>query len=197
MIRTFVTLTLLFTACATGPRRVILDASTAKQPSWVKTTEITWDNGKAVALKSQYTVLGNERVNGCYQLAELDLKQTLVTGISEDIKGIIDNAQQGISEESELILSQSRSTKFEGRLTGLKVRERYFERYEVKDDERIDCFVLAEVSREDYNRMKRQIVNKLAAVDPDLKKAILQKQIKFFEDEKVAQDAAREPAGSE
>ena len=173
--------------------RVFLDSTTHEDsaPSWVSSPKIGWDEHVSHFLHSRHTVRGNERVNGCYDLARFDAKETLLTEISEDIRGRLDQADQSISEAAEVILAKTRSGQFKGRISGLRFREEYFERYLINDTERIDCHVLSEISTADYNHVKRSVLNKVAEVDPRVRESITRRQIDFFSTEEQKKENRR------
>ena len=176
---------LVLSACASQQAmesRRFLDSTTHQDhaPEWVLSTQATWEKGGKVFFKTSYTIRGDERLNGCYDLARLDSKEALLSEIANDVKGSIDNAQQSLSENAETVLGKVRSGEFEGRITGLRFSKQYFERYTIGDTERIDCHVLGEITEADYNRIKRAVVQRVAEVDPRLKEAIAKKQIQFF-----------------
>ena len=179
---------LLFTACSSMDiqKRRFLDSTSHldSPPEWVNSTKATWENKEKVFIRSSYSVKGNERVNGCYDLAKLDSKEALLSEISNDVKGSLDNAQQSISEDAEVVLGKVRTGEFGGRVMGMRFSEQYFERYLVGQVERVDCHVLAEIKAGDYNRIKREIVDKIVSVDPRLKEAITKKQVDFFKKDK-------------
>jgi hypothetical protein len=168
-------------ACASKPKKeVIEEGAQGAKPAWVTTTKITWNEGDQVFFRTQYTIRGDERINGCFQLARLETKETLLREISEEIRGQIDNAQQSISENAEIILNQSRSGEHSGRVTGLRYLEQYHERSRLGEAERIDCFVLGTIKKSDYESIRRAVVYKMADVDPGLKQAMSKRQIDFF-----------------
>ena len=176
-------------SCSIPGKRTVLDSSTGgSQPGWVKDTRVTWEEGSIVKYRATSTIWGDERLDGCYQLAKLNAKEALLTEISEDIRGAVDHATQGLSEEAENMLSLTRSTKYQGNITGLRFREEYYERYVVKDDMRVQCFVLAEIRRSDYNKVRRRVFNRVASVDPELRNAIKRKQIRFFDVDEAKTD---------
>lgn len=152
------------------------------------------EKDKKYFIRSSHTVRGDERVNGCYDLARLDAKELLLSELANEVRGRIDNAQQSISENAEAILGKVRSGEFEGRITGLRFTEQYFERYLVGGMERIDCHVLGAINENDYNQVKRNVVHKIADVDPRLKQAITRGQIDFFTKKDRASDTATEMA---
>ena len=162
--------------------RIFLDSSTHKDepPSWVQSTKLVSKDNGIFVIKTESSVLGSERVNGCFDLARLDTAEHVMSEIANDIKGSIDNAQQSISENAEIILGKVRSSEYRGRLTGLRFTDQYFERYTIADNERINCYLRAELDQADYNRAKRSVVDGVVASDPRLKEAITRKQIDFF-----------------
>lgn len=166
-------------------QRRFLDSTTHADnpPTWVTETKVAWEEKEKILIRSTYSVKGNERVNGCYDLAKLDSKENLLSEISNDVRGTLDNAQQSISEDAEVILGKVRSGEFSGRISGLRFTDQYFERYTVGQTERVDCHTLSELKLSDYNRLKRMIVDRVAEVDPKLKEAITKKQIDFFKKE--------------
>lgn len=177
------------TACSTlsvMDKRVFLDSTLHEDspPSWVKSTQTREEKSGTIRIRSTHTVRGNERVNGCFDLARLDAREVILTEIAADLRGRLDEAQQSLSESAELVLTKSRSQTFEGKLNGMKFNEEYFERYRIGDQERIDCFVQAEMSTADYQTLKRAIVDKVTAADPRLKATVLARQIQFFSEEK-------------
>ena len=189
----------LLSACSTsGPKREFVDSSTHKDnaPSWVLNTKVTWEDGSKIMLKSSHTVRGDERAAGCYDLAKLDANESLLSELANDVKGRIDNASQSISENAETILGKVRKGEYEGRVTGLRFTDQYFERYRIGEVERIDCYTLAEITKQDYAQMKRVVVDKIVAVDPRIKEAVTQGQINFFADKSKLEDSTRVPAAA-
>lgn len=175
----------LFTAgCASvsTERRVFLDSTTHTDspPSWVNGTKVVWEEKDKVFVRATHTVRGNERVNGCFDLARLDSKETILSEIVNDVRGTLDTAQESISEDAELVLGKARTSEFKGRISGLRFSEQYYDRYLVGESERIDCHVLGEITQADHSRLKRELIHQIAATDPRIKEAISQKQIQFF-----------------
>lgn len=180
-------LLLLLAGCSTtqwSERRVFLDSTLHKDsaPDWVTSTRVREEKGGVIHLRALHGVRGNERVNGCFDLARLDAREVILSEIAADIKGRLDEAQQSLSESAELVLGKSRSEKFEGKMNGMKFTDEYFERYRIAEQERIDCYVLAELSVSDYQSLKRSILDQVTAADPRIKEAILAQQIHFFDE---------------
>lgn len=168
--------------------RTVLDASKTKG-SWVDRSDLYWEESGKFYTKAQHTIRGDQQISGCFSLAKLDAKENLLTAMSEEVKGVLDNASLDISENAETVLGKVRSSKWEGTVYGLKFKESYFERYEIKGNERIDCAVLSEITKSDYDKTKQSVINKVAAADPRIKEAIIKKQVDFF-------DASRNPTES-
>lgn len=194
-------LMLVLSSCAsTRSGRLFLDSTTHRDnpPDWVDRTRTVWEKDGKIYLKATHTVRGDERVNGCFDLARLDSKERILSEIANDVKGSLDNAQQSISESAEVVLGKVRSGQFDGRLSGLRFGEEYYERYKIGEQERIDCHVLGEIRETDYNAVKKSILERVVAVDPRLKEAITRKQIDFFSskpgDGPVESAPVREPA---
>jgi hypothetical protein len=180
-------LSVFLVGCATSNHpRTVVDEGAANKPGWVANTKVSWVEADQVAFRAQYTVRGDERLNGCFQLARLDAKEALLREIAEDLRGQIDFAQEGLSESAELALTQVRSSEYSGKVIGMRFNEQFSERYVTNGVERIDCFVLAAIKKIDYDQVKRQILYKVSEADPDVKKAIKARAIKFFSDEKKA-----------
>jgi hypothetical protein len=186
----FLGLTLVLAACASGPKgskqpgRVVLDNSAhgGVLPEWVNSGSVGWEQGDSIFLKSIYTVGGNQRVNGCYDLAKLEMKESLLSELSQDIKGELNLASEGISEGLDPLVTKSIRTNIEGTIKGLRVREQLFERYVVADVERVECFVQAAMSKVDYNKLKNSVLKQMSSVSDDVAAALRKRQKSFFGD---------------
>lgn len=175
----------LVTSCSTSQKAVngktVLDTS-KERAEWIDNPKLSWELDGKVFVRATHTIRGDQKLSGCYDLAKLDAKEQLLTEMSSDIKGSIDNADTELSENAEVILGKVRSAKYEGTVYGFKNSEQYYERYLINGVERIDCSILSEQSKSDYDKTKRSVVDKLVAVDSKLKEAVLKKQINFFSD---------------
>ncbi|MBY0371380.1 hypothetical protein K2X33_11880 [bacterium] len=177
-------LSLLGCASPAGPHRLWIDSSshTDDLPSWAEGTRVIWENDGKVLVHSSQTVRGDERVNGCMDLAKLDAKEIVLSELASDVRVSVDNAQQTLSENAEVVLGKVRTGELQGRVVGMRHTQQYFERYRVAGTERIDCHVLSEMSIEDYNRVKRGVVDKIQQADARIKEAVTKKQAKFFDE---------------
>ena len=133
------------TACSsTGPKKVVLDQSSKKKPSWAESSKLSWKKKNHIFFKSAHTIRADERANGCIDLAKLDTKENLISEVKDEIKGSIDNAQQSISVDAEVVLGKVRSSGFEGAISGLRFTESYWEKYELSNGEasyHLLCFI--------------------------------------------------------
>lgn len=174
--------------CSSMERR-FLDSSNHenKPPLWVKDLDVRSEDETKVQLKVTHTIRGDQRLNACFDMARLDLSEELLKEVAENLRGALDNAETHISEEAEVVLGKVRSSDYSGQLSGVIVKSRYFERYQIKDAERIDCHLLGEISKSDYRKLKQRIIDKLSQVDSKIKEAIAKKQVDFFKDDSKRQ----------
>jgi hypothetical protein len=171
---------LALSGCVTSGGKTVLDSSQSK-PSWVNKNKVTWEDDGVVYFKSMRSVKGNERLNACYTLSELDAKEQLIAQIKNDLKGSIDSVENSTLEDGEIVLGKVRSSEFKGSVHGMKKTEEYFERYTINaESERIDCYTLNEIKLTDYNKTKKAVLERVIEADPRIKEAITQKQIDFF-----------------
>ena len=170
--------------CSSVSRKIILDTSSPDKPSWAKKSEISWEEKKKIVFKGDYTIRGDQRANACIDLAKLNVKESLITEIQDELKGAVDNASDSIREDAEIILNKSRTAQYRGSISGLRFTSRYWEKYTLTatEEQKISCHVLGNISKSDYVKTKRNVVNKITKANPKLKDAMLNKQIKFFEE---------------
>ncbi|AZZ37460.1 hypothetical protein CIK05_11870 [Bdellovibrio sp. qaytius] len=163
-------------------KKVVIDSSNMDQPKpeWVAQNKLGWEDSGKLKLKGTYTVLGNQRLNACYELAKVEAKKAMITGIQEEIKGYLDSGSTGMSEDDQIIFTESVTAKYKGKIQGLKSTENYFERFVLNHNERVDCFVLMEIDKSDYFKLRTSILSKATELVPELQKAITNRQIEFF-----------------
>jgi hypothetical protein len=183
-------------------KRNLIDSTGAK-PSWASGRETFWEEGDVVYLKSKVSLKGNQRENAGYVIAGNDNRENLLRAIIDQIKGATDEANMSLDENSEAILGKVRSGHWEGTIYGLRNTEQYSERFEYYNDsdrtQRLDCYVLSSISRDDYNKTKDGLLNQIIAVDPKIKAAIIRKQAAFFAlpKEKHAELSGKSPESPE
>ena len=184
-------LIVLLTGCSSNPttkiegveyRKVVIDSSNMNEakPEWVVQNKIGWEDGAKLKMKGTYTVLGNQRLNACYELAKVEAKKAMITSIQEEIKGYLDSGSTGMSESDQIVFAESVTARYNGKIQGLKTSENYFERFVINHNERIDCFVLMEMDRSDYYKLRSSILTKATELVPELQQAMTKKQIDFF-----------------
>lgn len=181
--------------CSSGPKvdgvagRFVLDNSNRGDdlPDWTKSTRVGWEDNGMYYVRAEHTVKGNQRVNACYDLAKLDLKEGLLSEISSSIKGEINLASEGTAEELDPMLTKSLMTEIKGNIKGLRVQEQAFERYIVNDVERVDCFVLASMKASDYRQLRSTALQQALSASAEAAKAMRDRQVRFFNEGAPAQ----------
>ncbi len=172
---------ILITGCSSlQTERKVLDSNANGRPNWATGTTMSWLDGDLVHLRSQYTIRGDQRINSCYDFAKVDLKESLLTSLKDDITGELNLAGEGLSEGADPLISKSFRSEFKGRLQGLAISDQYFERYVIADVERIDCFVLSKMKNSDYQRLKSQLLSNLIQVSEEVARAVRNRQKEFF-----------------
>ncbi len=173
-------------SCSSRPiGKTILDTSTPNKPDWVDSDKLSWKEDKNIFFKGTYAVRGDERANGCIDLAKLNAKEAVITEIQEELKGALDSAQDSIRADAEIILTNSRSARYQGVISGLRFTSSYWEKYAlINYDQRISCFILGRISEAEFRKTKNNILNKITRANPKLKEAIAKKQINFFEEKR-------------
>ena len=180
----------LLLGCSTSQKskqgRVVIENSLKGEelPSWVADPKTNWEKDTELFFKSSYTVAGNQRINGCWDLAKLEMKESLLSELSQDIKGEVTLANEGISEGLDPLITKSVRTNIEGQVRGLKTQEQIFERYVINDIERIDCFVMGTMSKTDYAVLKNSIFKQLTSVSAEVADAVRKRQKEFFSEKK-------------
>jgi hypothetical protein len=137
--------------------------------------------------KSRYTIRGDQKVNSCYDLAKIELKESVLSGITSDLQGELNVAIENTSENSEELYKKSVSEGFGGKIKGLRVSEQVYERYLIRDVERIDCYVLGEIKESEYMSLKRSLAQQIAKSSPELEKALRDRQVQFFGNDRVGE----------
>ncbi|MDI9526254.1 MAG: hypothetical protein QM299_04515 [Pseudomonadota bacterium] len=102
------------------------------------------------------------------------------------MKGKIQEVVMDLSENAEYVLNKARSGEFEGTIYGMHDVEQYFERYELVNEaektrvQRINCYQLSFISKQDYAKTEQALVNQIIEVDPRIKEAMTHGMINFF-----------------
>ncbi|MGZ3769333.1 MAG: hypothetical protein ACXVCP_08395 [Bdellovibrio sp.] len=166
-------------------RKIVLDnaLSGEKLPQWTRDGKVSWEDGKEHFIRAQYTIRGDQRVNACYDLAKMELKENLITEISSEIKGEINAATEGVAESADPGFNKSFRQSMDATIRGLRIKEQLFERYVINDTERVDCFVLAMIPHGEYQNLKNNILTKMASTSPEIAEALKKRQVKFFASE--------------
>jgi hypothetical protein len=170
-------------------KKVVIDNAMGgeKMPDWTRDGKVSWEDGKNRVYKGVFTVRGDQRVSGCYDLAKMEIKENLISEISSEIKGEINLASEGINEAMDPMINKSFHQQMEASIRGLNIQEQLFERYIIEDTERIDCFVMGSIAQTDYRALKNNIIQKLSKNSAEVANAMKTKQVNFFTPDDVAQ----------
>jgi len=167
---------------AAEKRRVVIDNTYHRPalPDWTRDGKLSWEEKDVIVFKAQHTVRGDQRVDSCFDLAKMDLKENLVTEISSNLRGEINLASEGMSEASETAITKSFTQQLEADIAGLKLSEQLFERYLNADIERIDCFVMGKMTRRDYEALRMRVLQNTAKSNSELAQILKHRQLNFF-----------------
>ncbi len=187
MISLCIALAVLASGCSSTSvtKKHVIDSSPNK-PEWVDKNSMYWSSEEGYYYKSMVTIRGDQRVNGGYIIASNDNRERLLRDISDHLKGKIQEVVMDLSENAEYVLNKARSGEFEGTIYGMHDVGQYYERYELVNEaektrvQRIDCYQLSFISKQDYAKTEQALVNKIIEVDPRVKEAMTQGMINFF-----------------
>ena len=176
------------TSLSQGVQKTVLDNSVQGKslPNWTRETKVSWSDQELIYFRSTYAVRGDQRVNGCYDLAKLNVKENLLSEMNNEIRGELNLADSGIAENTDPMITKAIQSSIEGKVRGLRITEEAYERYIVNHTERIDCFVLAEMTKGDYQKLKISVLTKLSSVSEDVSRALQKRQAEFFGSEGAA-----------
>ena len=177
---------LIFAGCANTPvssknTKIIIEQSySGSKPEWIAKDLISWSDDQLVYFKTSYTIRGDQRVNGCYELAKLLINETLVGEIKSEVKAESNLANEGISEGNDVLLTKSITHTSEGIVKGLRSIAQAYERSLTNEIERVECFVLTQIPKSEYAALKSQSINNLLSVKREVAEAVRKRQSEFF-----------------
>lgn len=169
-------------ACAsheTREAKTIIEASSPSIPDWVRDSRTQWDESSLIYVKSQYTIRSNQRVNSCFDLAKIETSEIIARQIAQEIRGELYNLSNSSSEDEQEALTKAIRLSFEGQLSGLKLISQYFERYEVKDTERLTCYTLHTIEPKNLKQIRKRSIQ----IGEEVRKALSEKQREFVDAE--------------
>lgn len=150
-------------------------------PAWVQDAKVSWvADGNVHRFKAFHSIKGDERLTACYELAKLNAQEQITSEIWADFKAAVSHSTQGVSESTEDVFVQSRNLETRGNIRGLRFAEAFHQRYLVNGMERIDCFVLGELSDADFRQMRSHILSPVVQASPELRKAIEEKHLDLY-----------------
>ncbi|HPW68366.1 MAG TPA: hypothetical protein PLA82_02775 [Deltaproteobacteria bacterium] len=150
-------------------KKFVVDSSPA-HPDWVNKSEMRWETKEGYFYKSMVSIRGDERLNGGYIIASNDNRERLIRDISDNLKGKIQEAVMTLSENAEYALNKARSGEYEGTIYGMRDMDQYFERYELVNKaektrvQRINCYQLSFISKQDYAKTEQALVDQIIEV---------------------------------
>ncbi len=167
-----------------GTSRVLLDNSMKgkEMPDWTQTTKVSWQDGDAYIFKGVYTVRGDQRVNGCYDLSTMEIQQRILSDIENSLRIEMNLANEGISENTDAMITKSIQSNMAGKIRGLRITDHAFERYRVLNNERVDCFVLGQMKSTDYQTLRSSVLSQMTSASPEVAAIVRKRQADFFKD---------------
>ena len=179
---------LCLAACSTNnlksySGKVTLENSvrSSEVPAWVADYKTNWEEGDKYYFKTSYTILGSQRINGCYDLAKLELKANVLSEVSEKIKSEINQASEGISDNLDPLIAKAITSETGGEIKGLKVIGQVHERYLINGNEKQECFILGSMDKLDYLNLKGAAFNRALSVSKQVTENIRNRQSQFFQ----------------
>lgn len=175
---------LMFVGCATHSgkpigRRIIDSAYEAgNRPAWVSDSRVTWQDEDDVYKRTAITLRGDQRIDSCFTLANAELRESFLLEINSMLKSELNIATEGTSEGDPQTVSKMILQITSGSANNIRVRESTYERYKVGESERIECFVLGSISKENYAKLRQNVFQK--AISPKIQAAIEKRGENFF-----------------
>jgi len=204
---TAVLASLLLQGCSSGgntkpdkvEKQVLDTGGSGSVPAWVQDTKVSWlGDGNVHKFKAFHSIKGDERLTACYELAKLNAQEQITSEIWTDFKAAVSHSTQGISEATEDVFIQSRNLETRGNIRGLRFSEVFHQRFLVNGMERIDCFVLGELTDADFRQMRSHILSPVVQANPELRKVIEGKHLDLFRSAPPNEEKtpARDPSSS-
>lgn len=184
---------LLLTGCAVSgvneQHRIVLEKSSRESamPGWISDSQVTWLKADKVFYKSQYSVRGDQRVNACFDLVKAEAKEKLVDEIRSNFKSETNGYTQGAGEIDNQELNKMFVSSVNSIISGFRLSESAYERYSINNNERIDCFVLYEMSLKDLTDLKLRMQSNKSNVNKEIQQAIIDRGVSFLTNTKATE----------
>lgn len=179
-------LSLAFYGCSTSSKvqdhKIVLERSSGKNemPEWTTAAKQSWKKKDLLYIKGQYTVRGNQRVSACYDLAKSEAKENLITEMTSNFRNEINGYTQGLNEEENQELNKMFISEVNGKVVGLRLGETAYERSLINNVERINCYVLFEISESSYNETLRNSKKGISAVNKEIIEKLKDRGVDFM-----------------
>lgn len=162
--------------------KTVLERSTKENslPNWVSDSKVNWVKEDKIFYKSQYSIRGDQRINACFDLARAEAKEKLIDEIKTNFKGETNSYIQGASELDNQELNKMFVSSVNSIISGFRLSETAYERYSIGNTERVDCFVLYEMTTKDLNDLKIRMQTRGSTVNKEIQKAIDERGVSFL-----------------
>jgi len=165
-----------------NPEKRVIETSyrSDREPTWLHDSRLSWEDGDTRMIRASYVALGSKRINGCYDLARAEAKELLLVEVSNDIRGELVRASQGLDETIDDGLTKSWIEQYKGDTRGFRFSEAAYERFLVNDVERIECFVLGRIRNSDYNAIRNRVMSIAANSNDRIRQAMEERQARLL-----------------
>jgi len=179
-------------SCVTTPPKPEYEASRVVErigdkedtPEWAHADAAMMYEGADVAFIHQMSMAGNSRSEACLKAAELDGRAAMIRYIKENISasGQV-NETNALSDPGYEALTAFLA---QGKLSGVHVKERYWEKREESSESgervlRMRCVVRLAVDRNTLEQQLREALNGGKGGNPKIREQLLESQKNFFE----------------
>lgn len=172
-----------------APDRVFIENSlgSSQRPDWLRSTSVATEAEGFLTFHGMYLAAGHDRLATCYRLAEADIQVRIAQEINQRVKSELLQMAEGMSDRIEPAVLDSLLIEARADLAGLRLSDRYYERFMIGGVERLECHARARMSPVDFNRAKQGLTVSLAQKRPEIQSILDKRQKKFAEVEDVQQ----------
>ena len=166
--------------------KIIIERSTRENslPNWVSETKVNWMKDDKIFYKSQYSIRGDQRINACFDLAKAEAKEKLIDEVKTNFRSETNGYIQGAKEQDNIELNKMFISSVDSIISGFRLSETAYERFAISNSERIDCFVLYEMTAKDLSDLKTRILTRNSSVNKEIQKVIIERGVSFLTNNK-------------
>ncbi len=190
-------------SCVTTPSgpefresRVVERIGKAKEtPSWAEGTVTMFEEGQDAIFTSVMTMSGDSRPEACLKAADLDSRSMMLRHIKDTITA--SGQLNEVSASSDPGYESLIAFLSQGKITGAKTTERYWEKAEESDSAgarvlRLRCAVKVAVKKTELQRQMRE-ATEVKSGNAEIRKKLLQAQGEFIESLNPIKDQDAQP----